>query len=300
MPGAGHRGAADRRAGRTCRPSRVEAGRRASSARSGPRRGSTSFCCGGERGSARSRAACGEVGQPREDRAVDPPDGRRGADVDPAVALRVDADVVARARRTGSGAGPSSSGAPRYSVSSTSRNRSRAPVGDEELQPGPVAQPAVAVVAEDLDDAGPDLGDLVQRHPRAEALGEHRVGRQPAADPHVEARAVLGVHDADERDVVDLVGDVVARRAGDRGLELARQVGERRGRRCSGATISSIAGVPSMISSAATPATGEPRTTRGRVAARLGACSGRRPRAAARSPGRPRSGSSAAGCSAGR
>ena len=99
-----------------------------------------------------------------------------------------------------------------------------APVGDEELDPGPGAQPAVAVVAEDAAHAGPDLGDLVARHPGAEPLGEHRVGRQPAADPDVEAGAVLGVLDADEGDVVDLVHDVLQRVAGDRGLELARQV----------------------------------------------------------------------------
>ena len=95
--------------------------------------------------------------------------------------------------------------------------------------PGAGAQPAVAVVAEDADDAGPDVGHLVERHPRAEPLGQHRVGRQAAADPEVEARAVLGVHDADERDVVDLVHDVLQRRAADRGLELAGQVGELRG-----------------------------------------------------------------------
>jgi hypothetical protein len=39
---------------------------------------------------------------------------------------------------------------------------------------------------------------------------------------------VLRVHDPDEGDVVDLVGDVVQRRAADRRLELARQVRERR------------------------------------------------------------------------
>ena len=101
-----------------------------------------------------------------------------------------------------------------------------APVGDEELEPGPRAQPPVAVVAEHADDAGPDLGDLVERDPDAEALGEHRVGRQAAADPDVEPDAVLGVHDGHERDVVDLGRDVERRVAGDGGLELARQVRE--------------------------------------------------------------------------
>jgi hypothetical protein len=57
-------------------------------------------------------------------------------------------------------------------------------------------------------------------------LGDLRVGRQPAADPQVEAGPVLGVLDADERDVVHLVGDVG--QPGDGRLELARQVGELR------------------------------------------------------------------------
>ena len=104
----------------------------------------------------------------------------------------------------------------------------RAPVGDQELQAGLGPQPAVAVVAEDRGDALPDVGDLVERDPHAELLGEHRVGGQAAADPDVEAGAVLGVDRADERDVVDLGRDVVARVAGERGLELARQVGELR------------------------------------------------------------------------
>ena len=101
-----------------------------------------------------------------------------------------------------------------------------APVGDEELQPGARAQPAVAVVAEDRGDALPGVGDLVERDPDAHLLGEHRVGGQAAADPEVEAGAVLGVHGADERDVVDLGRDVVRRVAGQRGLELAREVRE--------------------------------------------------------------------------
>src|ERR671911_392565 len=50
------------------------------------------------------------------------------------------------------------------------------------------------------------------------------VGGQPATDPQVEAGTVPGVHDADERDVVDLVYDVG--QPADRGLELSRQIGE--------------------------------------------------------------------------
>ena len=104
-----------------------------------------------------------------------------------------------------SGAGPSISARPRYSFSSTSRNFATPQSATQELQPGPVAQPAVAVVAEDPDHALPDVRDLVQRHPDAEPLGQHRVGGQAAADPEVEAGAVLRVHHAEERDVVDLV-----------------------------------------------------------------------------------------------
>jgi hypothetical protein len=135
-----------------------------------------------------------------------------------------------------------------------------APVRDQELDPRAVPQPAVAVVAEDRDDALPDVRDLVERHPDTRALRDLRVGREAAADPQVEARAVLGVHDADERDVVDLVRDVLLPR--DRGLELARQVGE--------LLAADVAledrvdrGRGSIASSAAMPATGEPRITRG-------------------------------------
>jgi hypothetical protein len=100
------------------------------------------------------------------------------------------------------------------------------PVGDQELQPRPVAQPSVAVVAEDADDAGPDLGHLGQRDPHTDPLGQVRVGAQPPADPQVEAGPEGGVHDADEGHVVELVRDVVGGRPGDGGLELARQVRE--------------------------------------------------------------------------
>ena len=98
-----------------------------------------------------------------------------------------------------------------------------APVLDQELQPRLGPQPAVAVVAEDRGDRLPDVGHLVERHPGADPLGQHRVGRQAAADPQVQPGAVLGMVDADERDVVDLVHDVLQTR--DRGLVLARQVG---------------------------------------------------------------------------
>ncbi len=169
----------------------------------------------------------GEVGDAVEHGAADAPDGRRGADVRQAVVLRVDADVVAtpwvrRCRR------PVDQRPLQVLRLDDLADLRGAPVGDEELQPRAGAQPAVAVVAEDRDHGLPHVGHLVERHPHAEALGEHRVRRQATADVDVEAGTVLGVHDADERDVVDLVGDVLARRAGDGGLELARQVREPR------------------------------------------------------------------------
>ena len=86
-----------------------------------------------------------------------------------------------------------------------------APVGDQELQAGPRAEPPVAVVAEDRRDALPDVGDLVDRDPDADLLRQHRVGRESTADPQVEAGAELGVDGPDERHVVRLGRDVVAR-----------------------------------------------------------------------------------------
>ena len=102
-----------------------------------------------------------------------------------------------------------------------------APLGEQELQARLVAQAPVAVVAEDLRDAVPGIRDLLGRDEHAEALAEARRRREAAADPQVVADAELGVLDRDERDVVDLVHDVLAGVAGDRRLELARQVRER-------------------------------------------------------------------------
>ena len=87
---------------------------------------------------------------------------------------------------------------------------------------------AVAVVAEDRHHAGPDVADLVRADEDAEPFGEARVRRQAAADPQVETGRAVGADDTDEGDVVDLVVGAVPRAAGDRGLELARQVRERR------------------------------------------------------------------------
>ena len=81
-----------------------------------------------------------------------------------------------------------------------------APVLDQELQPRLRRAAGGSRSRGTTDDDGlPHVGHLVQRHPGADPLGQHRVGGQAAADPQVQAGAVLGVVDADERDVVDLV-----------------------------------------------------------------------------------------------
>ena len=162
-----------------------------------------------------------------QDRAGDASDLGSHADVEAAVELRVDADVVA-GRPGGGGLGAVHELALEVFVLEDVAELLRAPVGDEELHAGAGAQAAVAVVAEDRRDAVPDLGDLLERDPGAEPLREHRVGGQPATDQQVEARSVFGVDDSGEGDVVDLGDDVVARVAADRRLELAGEVGERR------------------------------------------------------------------------
>ena len=146
------------------------------------------------------------------------------ADEEVAVLLLVDAHVVAGALRGGRRRAVDQLALQVLGLQHVAELL-RTPVRDQELDPGPGAQPAVAVVAEDAADARPDLGDLLARHPGTQPLGQHRVGGQTAADPQVEAGAVLGVLDADEGDVVDLGDDVLQRVTGDGGLELARQVG---------------------------------------------------------------------------
>ncbi len=103
----------------------------------------------------------------------------------------------------------------------------RPPVRDQELDPGPVPQPAVAVVPEQPGHPRPHLGDLAGPDERAEALPDHRVGGQAAADPQVIPGLSGLVDHPDERHVVDFVDGALRRAAADRGLELARQVGER-------------------------------------------------------------------------
>ncbi len=166
-----------------------------------------------------------QVGQLDQHGAGHPAHGRGDADVQLAVVLRVHADVVAVTDRRGGGVAGDQRAVEVLVLEHLAELRD-APVGDQELQPCPRAQPPVAVVTEDRGHALPDVGDLVERDPDADLLGEHRVGGQAAAHPEVEARAVLGVDGADERHVVGLRRDVVAGVPGERGLELARQVRE--------------------------------------------------------------------------
>ena len=166
-----------------------------------------------------------QVGEPGEHVAADPADDRGGADVVAAVLLQVHADVVAGAGRRCRGRAVGQGVAEVLGLEHLAEPLG-APLGHEELQAGLGAQPPVAVVAEDRDDAEPHVGGLLGRDEHAEPLGQARGGGQAATDPEVVADAELGVHDPDERDVVDLVHDVEARVPGDRRLELARQVGE--------------------------------------------------------------------------
>src|SRR6202042_3651212 len=87
---------------------------------------------------------------------------RGEADVVASVALLVDPDVIAPAAawRLGCRAGGQAVGegvAFEYLAEPFGP-----PVGHEKLQPGPVPQPPVTVVAEDRRDGGPDLRDLVR------------------------------------------------------------------------------------------------------------------------------------------
>ncbi len=145
------------------------------------------------------------------------------ADVVAAVGLFVHADVVACGDRFGRCRAVGELVAEVFGFEDLAELL-RAPVGEQELQSGFVAQAAVAVVAEDLGDAEPGVDDLVGGDPGAEAFGEAGDDGQGAADPEVVADAVFGVVDGDEGAVVDLVDDVLAGVAGDRGLVFARQV----------------------------------------------------------------------------
>ena len=197
------------------------------------------------------------------DRARDPADERGDADVEAAVLLAVHADVVARAS--------AASARPGRRAAARRGTRSRAPRGTSRRPSRPAGTSGAPCCAgAGSRSRGRSAVTPCQtsatcsgatKTPRRSARRGRR--REAAADPQVVADAELGVLDRDERDVVDLVHDVLAGVAGDRRLELARQVREDSGSPMKRLVISSICGVGSMSSSAAMPATGEPRMTRG-------------------------------------
>src|SRR5690348_1600760 len=152
---------------------------------------------------------------------------RREADVVVPVALRVHAHVIADpvARRVRGRA--VRQGVAEVLLLEYLAELLRAPVRDQELDPRPVPQAPVAVVPEQASHARPDLGYLARPDERAEPLADHRIGGQATADPQVVAGFPVRFDDADEGDVVDLVDSALCRAAADRGLELARQDGER-------------------------------------------------------------------------
>ena len=215
--------------------------------------------------------------------------------------------LLARRRRgragrasAGAGAGPSGSSCVQVLVLQHLAELLRAPVGHEELHPRVVALPAVAVVAEDRGGRRPDVGDLVGADEDADPLGELRVGRQAAADPQVVAGLAVGVRGRRRRRRRRSRARCSGRtQPGHRGLPLARQVAElgaadvlrdRLGQH--------VAGVERPRRRGCRPAGS--RACRAGCRRRPPSSTGRPPRAAARSPGRPRCGSSAAARSAGR
>src|SRR5690606_8330388 len=103
---------------------------------------------------ARDAVLLDQIAQAGQDLAVDPAHRRRGADVEPAVLLLVDADVVAVAGRP-LGGGVRNEFPAEVLVLENLAELLDAPVLDEELQAGPRPEPAIAVVPEDGDDAFP-------------------------------------------------------------------------------------------------------------------------------------------------
>ena len=101
-----------------------------------------------------------------------------------------------------------------------------APIGDQEFQAGAVAEASIAVVAEDAADSGPHVGNPVEGNPHTQILRQHGVGGQPAADIAGETGAVFGMDGADKRNVLDFMGDILPRIAGDGGFVFPRQVYE--------------------------------------------------------------------------
>ena len=222
------------------------------------------------------------------------------ADGEPAVRLRGDADVVAVRPASGAGAGPSGSLRVQVLLLQHLAELLGAPVGHQELHPGVVARAAVAVVAEEPATPAQTSAHLVGPDEDARAAGRtsgwwtgrrRPTGRSPARRRRrctpTKATSLISW-------LVQCCGA-----AGDRGLELAGQVGERR---VAEVAVDGLGAAPAGVE--------RPRRRRRLRAGSRASPAGcrRRPRwwtarplrAAARSRGRPRSGSSAAGRSAGR
>ena len=85
-----------------------------------------------------------------------------------------------------------------------------APLSYQELQACAVAQTAEAVVTEDRDYTVPYLWNALKRYERTNGLRKHRVGRQTTADKAVKARAIFWVVGTYERNILDLVGNILA------------------------------------------------------------------------------------------
>src|SRR5262249_26745024 len=106
-----------------------------------------------------------------------------------------------------------------------------APLVDEKGQARLASSLAQPVIAEDQRDRGTHLRGLLRRHESVQRGREARTARPLlAADGDVEPRHLLLVARRDcrrHRDVLGLAGCAVLDAAGDRDVELARQVGER-------------------------------------------------------------------------
>ena len=211
---------------------------------------------------ARDAVLLHQVGELDQLGAGDPARDGRDADVEVAVLLLVHADVVAVADGGGRGVAADELAAEVLLLEHLAELLD-APVGDQELQPGARAQPAVAVVAEDRGDALPDVGHvrrvgtqtpsfwasigLVDRPPPTQTS---KPG--PCTGCTVPTKAMSLV--SGETSWLGWPVSAVLYLRGrleNSGLPIARRL------------ISASASEPSMISSLATPATGEPRNGRG-------------------------------------
>ena len=191
-----------------------------------------------------------------------PADAGCHSDVEPAIALPVDADVVASFVRRWGGRPPVDDATSEVLVLQHLPEPLGAPVRDEELDPGPTAQPPIAVVAEDPDDAGPDVRHLLDGRPTPKRWATIGLVDSPPPTQTSKPGPCWGwTTPTNETSLTSChtswCGDPDTAVLNLRGrLENAGFPMKRR-------WISSIAGVPSTISSAAMPATGLPRITRG-------------------------------------